>query len=87
LGFQVHMPEYLEECTLKPGLTPAITLDEEKSMPRVDWNFLLGDTETKFHMLKERLASADKRNWVEQTEIRDQLLEVNKELMELISQL
>ncbi len=87
LGFQVHMPEYLEECILKPGITPAITLDTEKSMPRVDWNFLLGDTETKFHMLKERLASAEKRNWVEQTEIRDQLLEVNKELMELISQL
>jgi metallo-beta-lactamase family protein len=86
-GFTVHTPEYLEECTLKPGLTTAVRLDTERAMPRVDWNFILSDTESKFQMLKQRLDKAGERPWVEQVELRDRLLEVNKDLMEVISQM
>jgi metallo-beta-lactamase family protein len=86
-GFTVHKPEYLEECTLKPGLTTAVTLDTERAMPKVDWNFILSDTESKFTLLKQRLDKAGERPWVDQVEIRDRLLEVNKDLMELISQM
>ncbi len=86
-GFAVHTPEYLEECVLKPGLTTTVTLDTERAMPRVDWNFLLTDTETKFQEFKARLGRAEEKPWVDQVELRDKLLEVNKDLMELISQM
>jgi len=86
-GFTVHKPEYLEECTLKPGLVTAVTLDTERAMPRVDWDFILNDTETKFAMLKLRLQKAGGKPWVDQVELRDRLLDVNKDLMELISQM
>ncbi|GFK94521.1 Ribonuclease [Fundidesulfovibrio magnetotacticus] len=86
-GFTVRTPEYLEECTLKPGAETAMVLHTERAMPRVDWNFILTDTESKFTMLKQRLDKAAERPWVEQVELRDRLLEVNKDLMEMISQM
>ncbi|KAF0233145.1 MAG: metallo-beta-lactamase family [Desulfovibrionaceae bacterium] len=86
-GFTVHTPEYLEECTLKPGALTSVTLDTERAMPRVDWSFLLSDTEAKFAMLRQRLDKADGKAWVDQVELRDRLLEVNKDLMEIISQM
>jgi len=86
-GFAVHTPEYLEECTLKPGLAVSVTRDTARAMPRVDWSFILSDTESKFQFLKDRLEKAADRPWVDQVELRDRLLEVNKDLMELISQM
>ena len=85
-GFTVHKPEYLEECTLKVGLTTSVTLDTERAMPRVDWEFLLADTESKFSLLRQRMGKVSGKPWVDQVELRDRLLEVNKDLMELISQ-
>jgi len=85
-GYSVHTPEYLEECTLKPGLTTSVTLDTERAMPRVDWEFLLADTESKFALLKQRLGKVPEKPWVDQVELRDRLLDMNKDLMELISQ-
>ncbi|WP_243309934.1 MBL fold metallo-hydrolase RNA specificity domain-containing protein [Fundidesulfovibrio agrisoli] len=86
-GFTVHMPEYLEECTLKPGIETAVTLDTERAMPKVDWGFLLADTEAKFVLLRQRLDRTAQKPWVDQVELRDKLLEVNKDLMELISEM
>ena len=85
-GFTVHTPEYLEECTLKAGAATAMVQHTERAMPRVDWSFILSDTETKFGLLKQRLDKVSERPWVDQVELRDRLLEVNKDIMELISQ-
>jgi len=86
-GLTVHMPEYLEECTLKPGQALETVKDTEQAMPKVDWGFLLTDTEAKFQTLKERLAALQAKPWVDQVELRDKLLEVNKDIMGLVSHL
>jgi metallo-beta-lactamase family protein len=86
-GFQVHIPEHLEECILKPGLIQPVAQDLEKVMPGIDWGFILSDTDGKFAQLKTRLAEIPKRPRVEQAEVRDRLLELNKEIMEIIAQI
>jgi len=86
-GISARMPEYLEECTLKPGQAPAIVkTDTQQAMPQVDWNLLFSDTETKLQTLKGRLDALKAHPWVDQVELRDKLLDVNKELMKLASQ-
>ncbi|GAB6035475.1 MBL fold metallo-hydrolase [Fundidesulfovibrio butyratiphilus] len=86
-GFSVHVPQYLEECTLKPGLTPSIVQDAIKGSPHIDWEFLLGDTESKFNLLKQRLTKVSDHSWETQTELRDRVLDINKDLMDLISRM
>ena len=84
-GFTVHKPEYLEECTLKPGAATAVTRETGRALPKVDWDFILADTQGKFQLLRQRLDSAGERPWMDQLELRDKLLEVNKDLMEILS--
>lgn len=86
-SLQVTIPEYLEEVTLKPGREPVRQTDEARAHPRVDWEFLLGDTEAKVALIRKRLAEADKRAWLEQTDIRDRLVEINSDLLHFLSQL
>jgi len=87
LGFEVHIPDYLEEVTLKPGRAPAIELDERKARPAVDWEYLLGTTQRLFDDFRTRLGEVKSRPWVDQTELRDRLLEINQSLAKLNSEM
>jgi metallo-beta-lactamase family protein len=86
-GFKVQIPQYLEEFTLKPGQVLGSVQVPEKATPRIDWDLVLTETETKVAALRERLGQIQSRPWVDQTEIRDRLLGVNSRLMELLSDL
>jgi metallo-beta-lactamase family protein len=86
-GFEVHIPEYLETCTLKAGVEPTVSVDMDLAKPRIDWNFLLTDVESKLALLKAKMDTVTAKPWVAQTEMRDRLLEVNKDLMELVSEI
>ena len=83
----VHIPGYLEEVSLKPGRTMITAPDVERVQPRVDWDLLIRDTESKVAMLRERLSTVEKRAWMEQTELRDRLIEINGEMLTFLSQL
>ncbi|WP_461211552.1 MBL fold metallo-hydrolase RNA specificity domain-containing protein [Desulfocurvus sp. DL9XJH121] len=83
---EVHIPEYLEICTLTPGQPLAMELDREASAPRIDWSFLLGQTEAQLGVLRERVGAIEGKNWIDQTELRDRLLEINKDLLALASE-
>jgi metallo-beta-lactamase family protein len=86
-GYTVHIPDYLEECELKPGLAPAIAEHPEKARPRIDWGYLLAETERLLADLKRRQGEVAAKPWVDQTELRDRLLKINGEIVELSSEL
>lgn len=87
LGMDVHVPAYLEELTLQPGKIMVPVVDEAKAAPRIDWDFLLADSKNLFAEFQKRMEQAKAKPWVAQTEIRDRFLDLNRKIVELISEL
>ncbi|QLA16452.1 MBL fold metallo-hydrolase RNA specificity domain-containing protein [Desulfolutivibrio sulfoxidireducens] len=83
----VRVPDYLDEYTLRPGVEPKVAADPEKAWPRIDWPFLLDDTEGKFAVLRKRLDALSTKPWTDQTDLRQRLLEVNRHLTEMLSEI
>ena len=87
-GVEVYIPDYLEEQTLAlDGKLVVEAIPAETAMPRVDWDMLVADTESKVAMLRKKLEDVSKRSWVEQMEARDRVIELNGELLTVLSQL
>ncbi len=87
-GLNVSIPAYLEQITLEPGKTPALHPDPSLSAEKtINWPWLLKESEDRFEQLKAGLAGAGSKSWADQTEIREQLQELNKRLMQIVSQL
>ena len=86
-GVPVSIPGYMEEMALRPGGQTAgvQVLAAAKPSPRVNWNILLQDTEAKMEQIKRMLAEAQNRPWAEQVELRDRLLELNKDMLSLLT--
>ena len=89
LQVHVHIPQYLEEMALEPGAAPVNVLLPEAAVmqPRVDWAFLLQETDAKIAQLKARFANIGERSWVEQQSAKEKLLELHSELLSLMAQL
>ncbi len=87
LGKDVHIPDYLDHCTLTPGQPVASTPAPEIAKAGIDWEFLLTQTEAQLGTLRSRLDSVRAKHWIDQTDARDRLLEINKELLELASEM
>ncbi|EPR44076.1 Beta-Casp domain containing protein [Desulfovibrio sp. X2] len=85
-GFTVHIPDYLEEVELKPGKEPAVQLHPEKAQPAIDWGYLVGETERLLTTFKGKLPDVQGKAWVDQTEMRERLLDAHRALLELVSQ-
>ncbi|MGE4422702.1 MAG: MBL fold metallo-hydrolase RNA specificity domain-containing protein [Pseudodesulfovibrio sp.] len=86
-GFEVHIPEYMEVLDLMPGKELEPVVDLEVARPRVDWEFLLADSETLYQELRNRIRDVEKRPWVDQAELRDKLLDINRTIVELVSEM
>jgi metallo-beta-lactamase family protein len=86
-GFEAVIPDYLEQIELRPGEKLQRVSFPEKAAPPIDWKALLGDMETGFARLRERKARMDDKPWVEQTELRDRLTDLNRRLSAVISDL
>ena len=83
----VYAPGYLEEMALAAGATPrSVVTAQPKSYAHVDWDLLLEETEGKLSKLRTRLEKAGER-LDEQVDIRDRILELNKELLSVLTQL
>ncbi|MDQ7836680.1 MAG: MBL fold metallo-hydrolase [Humidesulfovibrio sp.] len=87
LGMDVHVPSYLEELTLQPGKVMVPVVDVEKAAPRIDWDFLISDSRHLFEEFQKRMELAKQKPWVAQTEIRDRFLDLNRKMVEIISEL
>lgn len=86
-GFKVLIPEYLEETTLEPGRVLKRVEYPERAAPRINWGYILEDMETRFARIKEHRAQLETKPWVEQTDLRDRLLELNRILTEINSEI
>jgi metallo-beta-lactamase family protein len=87
LGLEVHVPSYLEELTLQPGKVMVPVVDVEKAAPRIDWEFLISDSRHLFEEFQKRMELAKQKPWLAQTEIRDRFLDLNRKMVEIISEL
>lgn len=85
-GIEASIPDYLEEMTLVPGCELVSVPHPEKATPMIDWTFLIAEMETKLAQLQERREKMEGKAWVEQTELRDRLLEVSRSLAGIISE-
>lgn len=84
----VSIPGYMEEMELKAGAVPEVVVTvSPRVQPRVDWSFLLEDTESKMAQLRTRIERAQELSWEEQVDIRDRVLELNKELLSVLTHL
>ncbi len=85
---EIFIPEYLEEEILE--VTGGLAVESRPAAAvaqRVDWDFLLADTESKVAMLRKKIEEVSGRPWLEQADARDRIVELNGELLTLLSQL
>lgn len=86
--FQCMLPAIWKKWLLRRELLPKWSLPPNRRVMRhVDWELLLEETEGKLSKLRTRLEKAGERPWDEQVDIRDRILELNKELLSVLTQL
>ncbi|ABB38578.1 RNA-metabolising metallo-beta-lactamase [Oleidesulfovibrio alaskensis G20] len=83
----VHSPGYLEEIELEPGEAVVTTGDPQRYQPQLNWDFLLSETEARMMQLRARKGDIEHADWAQQVEIRDRLLELNNEMLGILSEL
>lgn len=86
-GYKVFIPEYLEETTLELGKVLKRVEYPEKASPKINWAYVIEDMEARFARLKEHRSKIEGKPWVEQTEIRDRFLDLNRILTEINSEI
>jgi metallo-beta-lactamase family protein len=86
-GFKVLIPDYLEEATLKVGEELKRVAYPEKAAPPIDWTSLLADMEAKMAALRSQKSRLESKIWLEQTELKERILELNRSLTELVAEL
>ena len=87
-GITPFIPEYLEEAVIEGSSAPVVEVPTPtRAHKRVDWNFLTSELEQRVSQIRERLAHADSLPWEEQTELRDRLAEIERELFVFLTHL
>ncbi|MBN1665319.1 MAG: MBL fold metallo-hydrolase [Deltaproteobacteria bacterium] len=86
-NYEVIIPEYLEEASLKTGQEPERTEFPEKAAPRIDWDYIFSEMEAGLAQMKKRKVQLEGRSWVEQTDLREKILEVKRNLTEIVSEI
>ncbi|BDV01491.1 MBL fold hydrolase [Thermodesulfomicrobium sp. WS] len=86
LGYTVHIPDYLDECTLEPGGVFQLTSHHDLA-PRIDWDFLLEETHCKLAQVQDRVRHLDRLGYTSQVEIRGTIVDINSKLLEILSEL
>ena len=83
----VHIPAYLEEQDVEPGEEPILIQPPAEAVQRVDWELLLNETQSKIALLQQKMEKMPQRPWHEQVEARDRVLELNSDLLTILTQL
>ncbi|GAB6886856.1 MBL fold metallo-hydrolase [Desulfothermus okinawensis JCM 13304] len=86
-GFDVYIPDYLEEYELVPEAVTSSIREEDKKMRTisVDWDFLIEDLKQKIMHLEKRKQNLSSLDLITQSELRDEILEASYFLSKLIS--
>lgn len=81
----VDIPGYLQELLLEPGKAPEVHVDESILPKKINWEYLLSETEGKMAQLRTAFAGVDRRRWSDQAELQQELLDLNRKIVQLIS--
>jgi metallo-beta-lactamase family protein len=85
IGAQIPSPGM--EITLEGGISAVHEADISTFHPRVDWNFLLEDIDTRMSQLHARMTNISDRPWEEQMDVRERLIEINRDLLDFLTHL
>jgi len=82
----VAIPGYMEEMELTPGAdeTKMRTVAAAQKETRLNWDVLLKDTDAKMEQIRALIDAAKDRPWNEQVELRDRLLDLNRNMLSLL---
>ena len=83
----VHIPDYLDECLLDKGGRFELTARPSLAAPRIDWDYLLGETAAKLTQVQERVDYIKRMGLTNQVEIRGSLLDINTRFTSILSEL
>lgn len=86
-SLKVECPAYLEEITILPGREPQIFLDEDAVPKKIKWDFLLDKTAAELAHLRAAMAGVERKRWADQVELQDELLNLQKRITKIISQI
>lgn len=86
-GLDAYMPDYLEEVVLESDSIVETTTFAELARPGVDWDFLVKDSSGLYTELQARVERLQSRTWEDQTDFRDRLMEINRQMVALISEM
>lgn len=85
-GLEVHIPGYLDICTMEADEPMALSREAEKAKPTVDWQDMLGRTNDLVQKMEDLKKQMKGRSWEDQTELRDRLDAIHRELEDFISE-
>lgn len=84
-GLSVEIPAYLEEILLEAGREPEMRVDERMLPKKVNWDFILSETERHVGQLRNAVAGAERLRWAEQAELQAELLDLNRKIVQIVS--
>ncbi len=84
-NYEVHIPDYLEECLLKTDMTYEAGASPEKKSLKVNWNYVLSELENKVGLLRKNLDQLSLMGWSDQVDTRDDALEAGTILDKVIA--
>ncbi len=84
-GFEVHIPDYLEECEILPDKAYKPHEFTQRARPEINWSYLLSETREKLTALENMQNDLKSMPWMDQTELRDDLLDIGSALSKLVS--
>ncbi|MDQ7031348.1 MAG: MBL fold metallo-hydrolase [Desulfonauticus sp.] len=74
-SFSVHIPEYLEECEIALDRVQG-RVPEEKRISLVNWDYLFAELKEKITSLEQHKEFLAKLDLIDQTDVRDEILDV-----------
>ncbi len=84
----VTMPDYLDTLELIPGKAPSTQKDvQAAAAKKINWEFLLANTENRLAQLRTAVPRAEKLSWAEQAELQENILDIGKRIEQLASML
>ncbi|NLY40455.1 MAG: MBL fold metallo-hydrolase [Desulfovibrionales bacterium] len=86
-GYEVHIPDYLDECLLDKSGRFELTTRPALAEPRIDWDYLLDETTAKLDQVRERVAYLQRMGQTNQLEIRGNLIDINSQFTTILSEL
>lgn len=86
-GFEVYIPDYLEEIELLAPEKPWRPIPSPKVSLPLNWEILLGQLEAKLSSLRHKQLRLEKKAVAEQTELRERLEEIDRDLAKIIAEI